>query len=476
MVRETSDNRRGQLLRALLASLLTLLSSRCASYVAAPLSPQERFARLDARQLDSPEVRAALGRPDPAAPWTLDDLTVAAWVLRPEIAQARADLAAVIASDAAMRAPPPLRLTLSPERFFSAVQPWVIVTQLDLLLRGAARRKIERDAAWAGQAAVRLQVAERAWEIAHHVRTSWVTWSLASRRHELLVRTTAQHRALVDLAQARVAAGRQSERDAAMMRARHTKSVAEEQHVAVDLALAQAELAHAVGLTAAQLAAELTAPPPLEPLPSPEALVRDELMQRAVFDRLDLWRTLQEYVAQEQAVRWEVAKQHPQLNLGPGYGWDRGEHKLLLGFGMELPRSLARQAGVRRAEAERSVVAARFDRLQAEARAAVDGAISALGAAWPLRGRLGEARQSALAALERERSVVAAGAGDRAALIELEIAACEAERAELDGEQLAAEALLQLEAAVQRPVWPVSRLDRSPPAVTAASAEVTAPR
>jgi outer membrane protein TolC len=47
---------------------------------------------------------------------------------------------------------------------------------------------------------------------------------------------------------------------------------------------------------------------------------------------------LQDYTASQAALQAEIAKQYPDLRLGPGYDWDQGDHKwLLLGISLTLP-------------------------------------------------------------------------------------------------------------------------------------------
>lgn len=459
------------LVRLSTGCVAALVFAQCVSYKAVPLVREQHFAQLQTRRLDSTPVRGALaaaqlGSLESDTRWTLDRLTVAAWTLRPEIVQARAELDASIAEDEAVTTRQNPTLTVSPERFLSGAQPWTIATQLDLLIGASGKRKIQREAATERQLAARVRLAETAWQIGHDVRAAWLVWCVAGERALALERAAAVRASIRDLTAARVTAGRMSQRENANATAQAFKSQAELQTARTAVSAARAALAVAVGVTDAELDAVFAEPPRLDALPNADRFSLDELTHQAVFDRLDLWRTLHEYASQEQLVRLEVAKQHPNLTLGPGYGWDRGEHKLLLGFSIELPLFNRNQAAIAQAEAQRAAIAARFDTLQSQARGGVDSAYAVLQAASTELEALTRARLSFASMLQREQAVVASGAGDRLTVSEFQSQVIDAERAEIEGRNAVASALLDLENAVQRPLWPLSALARIPAALS----------
>ena len=87
--------------------LLSCLLVGCAGLSeVTPLDVDVRARHLLETTLDNPEVDKALqsfGIPHQAnAPWTLDQLTIAAWELRPEIKVARAEIKAALAAPPAM--------------------------------------------------------------------------------------------------------------------------------------------------------------------------------------------------------------------------------------------------------------------------------------------------------------------------------------------------------------------------------------
>ena len=62
-----------------------------------------------------------------------------------------------------------------------------------------------------------------------------------------------------------------------------------------------------------------------------------------------------EYEAAERALALEVAKQYPDLQIGPGYGEQDGDRQFVLGLGIALPIFNANRQGIAESEAQREV-------------------------------------------------------------------------------------------------------------------------
>jgi len=68
-----------------------------------------------------------------------------------------------------------------------------------------------------------------------------------------------------------------------------------------------------------------------------------------------------EYEVSEQSLRTEVRKQYPDLTIGPGYGADQGDSRVLLGLSLPIPLWNRNQQGVAQAAAQREVARGRFE-------------------------------------------------------------------------------------------------------------------
>jgi outer membrane protein TolC len=175
-----------------------------------------------------------------------------------------------------------------------------------------------------------------------------------------------------------------------------------------------------------------------------------------LLQRFDLRRALLEYDAAEADLRLEIAKQYPDVTLGPGYVYDQGLNKLAFNFAMPLHLFDRNQGPIAEAEARRSEAQARFLALQARAIGEIErgyaryrGALAELAEARSLSARQKEN-------VEAQRRSFAAGAADA-----LDVALARAESAALERLKLAAlrhaeDALGDLEDALQRPLETVA--------------------
>jgi outer membrane protein TolC len=159
------------------------------------------------------------------------------------------------------------------------------------------------------------------------------------------------------------------------------------------------------------------------------------LRREALLARSDVLASLAEYGASQSALQLEIARQYPDVRIGPGYEYDQGLNKwAVIGVSLELP-VLNRNAGpIGEADARRTEAAARFAELQATV-------IDQLDRALANRDSSREAlrRSEAVLAAESERvhsttRSFDAGAADRLALRTAEVEFIRAERIHLDAQ------------------------------------------
>src|SRR5439155_956137 len=129
------------------------------------------------------------------------------------------------------------------------------------------------------------------------------------------------------------------------------------------------------------------------------------------------------YSMAEQALRLEVARQYPDVHLGPAYTWDHGIRRYQFNLGLTLPL-LNRNAGaIGEAEARREEAGAHLEATVAGAWQEIDEAIRQ----WRLaRARLTEARGPVYDAAQHIYAETArgfeAGANDRTELVGARVA------------------------------------------------------
>jgi hypothetical protein len=178
----------------------------------------------------------------------------------------------------------------------------------------------------------------------------------------------------------------------------------------------------------------------------------------AISSRRDVLRAVIDYDLAESALRLEIAKQYPEVHVGPGYTWDHGVSKLPFNLGLVLPTDLNRSA-IAQAEAKRAEAGRALEAVQAAVLAAVDqaqGALSATATTQALiRDRDLPVAQRLAASAARSRQ---AGETDRVDELGAQATLLETELSVLDARRTAAGAVVDLEDALRTPFDPAETL------------------
>src|SRR5437667_170854 len=141
---------------------------------------------------------------------------------------------------------------------------------------------------------------------------------------------------------------------------------------------ARSQLAEAVGLPSSALTDIELSFDGLDQFPT--ELTSAEVRRQAALSRTDLLAALAEYAASQSALQLEIAKQYPDLHLGPGYQLDQTDNKWSLGATLTLPVLNQNQGAIAEAKARREEAAARFVALQAQAVGEIDRAVAGYSA------------------------------------------------------------------------------------------------
>jgi cobalt-zinc-cadmium efflux system outer membrane protein len=134
----------------------------------------------------------------------------------------------------------------------------------------------------------------------------------------------------------------------------------------------------------------------------------DSLVTLALTRRPEIGRVLAEYAGAEADLRLAVARQYPDLELGPGFIWDQGVDRWTLALSLPNLLGFRNRAPIDEANAARTAAAARVGEVQDALLAEVElaagrcrGALVELGAADSLVVAAQRAAQLARSAYER---------------------------------------------------------------------------
>ena len=402
---------------------VALLLAGCTAYVPAPVHLEAYPAAVESRRLDEKPVGAV---------WTGGDLLAAALARNAAVAEAAAKYRTALAAAKASRVAPSVTLTLTAEYAKDEPKRWLYGVGSDIPLDVGARRGERLNAADLSAVQALYDYGEAVWTVRTALTRGRVDRLSAEAELGLADRLAAVRQARVDRLDRRVAAGEDDQGPALVAR---TDLAAAHRRVAdarARRAQADSALAQALGVPVA-VVTDLS----LAPVEPPPNLAISQAARGAAMTRRDVLKAVISYDLAESALRSEIAKQYPEIRVGPGYSYDHGVAKLPFNLGLVLPPTDLNRAAIAQAEARRVEAGRSLEAVQAAALGAVEQAGSALEAAriaeastrerdLPIAQRLARAAARSARAGETDR---VDDLGAQATLIEAELAVMDARRA-----------------------------------------------
>lgn len=317
----------------------------------------------------------------PPRSWDFGQLILAADYYNADLAVARAKLQTAQAAVISAGARPNPTLAFSPSYDTAAepgISPWTLGFTLDLPIETAGKRGYRIAEARHLANAASLEVASVGWQVRSRLRDSLVQLEAAERRQRILSRQLEAGSEAARLLMDRARVGEASTTEVAVVRIAADQAALQLQDAHEQTAQARLTVAAALGLPGTALDGVRLNLAALDTLPSPDRAAPSR--EQALLDRTDVLAALADYQASDSALRLEVARQYPDLQLGPGYS--RGytvrdlEKSLTVGVSLTLPILNHNRGPIAEAEGRRREAAANFDAVQARAAAQVDAAAS----------------------------------------------------------------------------------------------------
>lgn len=297
--------------------------------------------------------------------WDFDELALAALYFSPDmdIARARWGIADAGVKSAGARPNPSVGFaTQFNADAVGGTSPWTLGLNLEIPVEVAGKRGYRISRAERLSNAARLNIANVAWKVRSRLRSRLLGLYAAEASEAILKRKAAIIEETVKALEERLKAGEipQPEVTSARISLEEARSsLLKAQGGGVEsMALA----ADALGLPASAVeVAEL----PFPFKDAPVELPSSEIRRQALLNRTDILGSIEEYMATEAALQLEVAKQYPDIRLGPGYSWDQGDNKWALGLAVTLPVFNMNEGPIADAEARRFEAEANFKAIQA---------------------------------------------------------------------------------------------------------------
>ena len=457
--------------RLLVAVLLLALPGlgACVRYQSKPLSPPATLASIEARTLDAADLARFLTANHratawPPAAWDLSSLTLVAFYYHPDLDQARAAWITAQAAGVSAGERPNPNVSVAPGYNSTTpageMTPWILTLDLDFTLETAGKRQHRLTQARHLSEAARLNIATVAWQVRSRVRQALLDLHAATATAALLERQQQIQSGNLALLDRQLAAGAISPFERTQARLVLDSIRLASHDAARQQAESRVHLAAALGVTVraldgvslrfdafAQTAAEV-----------PTADAR----RQALVNRPDILGALAEYEARQSALQLEIARQYPDLHLGPGYQMDQAASKWTLGLAGLLPAFNRNRGPIAEAEARRQAAAAAFNLVQSRAIEEIDRGLAAYRAALA-KVATADALQADLRTQEQAaQAQLRAGEISKLDLGSVQLELVTAELARLDALIKAHQALGSLEDALQIPADSGEWLQSSP--------------
>lgn len=353
--------------------------SGCAGYQPQPIVPSALMQSFQARTLDDPALLRyiaahgdASGRPPDT--WDLDTLTLAAFYFSPEldVARAQASVSEAAIRTAGQRPNPSLQLPLGyTTNARDGESPYTFGLGLDIPIETAGKRGYRVAQAQQLSNAARFHVGGVAWQLRSRLRNQLLDLYAATRKAEILQRQVASQQQIAAMLDKRLSVGAASAPEANQAQIALSQSRIAQADARKQMQDQRARIAATIGVPVSAIASlpirfdgfEQIGPSGQYPDIPADAVRRDAILNRA-----DVLAALSDYEASQAALQLEVAKQVPDIHLGPGYTFDKGAHTF--GFsisGIALPILNRNQGPIAQAVARRKEMAARISAVQAQA-------------------------------------------------------------------------------------------------------------
>jgi len=374
--------KRGPVLKVVGLAIVLAAAGACVRFHPKPIVPAKAMADFEARRLDAPELRDFLLRNQdvkdwPPVAWDFKSLTLTALYYHPDmdVARARWGVARGGRVTAGERPNPSLNPALgynatSPR---SEVTPWIPEVSLELTIETAGKRGYRIAEARHLSEAARWNILSAAWEVRSRLRGALLEAYAAGEAETLLSEAQKLQAEIVRLLELQRDAGEVSVYDLTQARLALDGSRLATIEAARIKEEARARLAAALGLPRGAIDGVNISFDCFR-RPEPE-IPAGEVRRHAVVNRSDILAALAEYAASQSALQLEIAKQYPDIRLGPDYQLDQTDGKWTIGLALDLPILNRNRGPIAEAEARRAESAARFLALQSQVIGELDAAV-----------------------------------------------------------------------------------------------------
>lgn len=348
--------------------VVALALAGCQTYDPRPLERDAHRAEWHGRVVESHSLREFLaridhGESDQAVELDVEDglslqegrLVALAFNPTLRLARLRVGRAAAGLEQAGLRSDPALSLDVL--RITESVpDAWIITSGLGFSIPLSGRLDAEEALAGAELGVARSRLEEAEWSVLHQVDAAWIEWSAALHRAEETQRLVEGMEGLVRSATQMAERGELLRTEALLFSLERAQRMNALRRLGGEAQVLEQQLRALLGLSP-------EAPVELLPAlgPSTNRAAQDASSRAA--DLIEernptLARLRQEYAASEESLRREIAKQLPDLSLGPLFESDEGQSRIGLFGALPIPVLNANRRAIALARLDREIARA----------------------------------------------------------------------------------------------------------------------
>jgi cobalt-zinc-cadmium efflux system outer membrane protein len=353
-------------------TLLSLMLLGCGQTPEKPQPTLMDLSHFEARSLSEPDLQrfmrdaGALGANEPLpVKWNFKYLYWAAIYYNPAMSEARAQIEAAKAAEITAGQRPNPIITFGPGRD-STTSPTARLFDIGLSIpiETNGKRDHRKAIAYEQTLSAQSQLISKAWDIRSAVLNSLLDYNIASETVSRLQALEKTQNTITGQYNERTSQGQLPTAIASQAQISYQQSHLQLEQAKTDLGQARVKLAGSIGIPVAMLEAVYID----DSLPSiDENLLLDKDIRRKSLENHPLLiGALADYRAAHQALELEIAKQIPDIDLGPGYEWNSVQgNKISLGITLVLPIMNNNEGPIAETTAKRLQAARHFDTLQA---------------------------------------------------------------------------------------------------------------
>ena len=362
--------------------------SGCVHFEPKPITPEANLTQIEGRTLSNDALAQAV-RPTnlfaswPPPSWDLNALTAAALYYNPNLDVARTQWDAARAGVLTAGELPNPTVSAGPgynaDTPPNTITPWILNLNFDFTIETAGKRDYRIARAGRLFEAARFAIATAAWQVRSQLRQALLDLYSGTESAALLERQLGIQESNVTLLERQLAAGEVSSFE--VTQARLILDGVRLQRADAERLRREAltRVAAAIGVSVAALDGIALNFRSFEQVP--QGIPSLDAQRAALTNRADILTALANYDASQSALQLEIARQYPDIHLGPGYQMDQEASKWTLLLTSALPVLSQNRGPIAEAEARRAAAAATLTATQTRVLGELQRALAAYGAA-----------------------------------------------------------------------------------------------